>query len=233
MKIRTGFVANSSSSSFIVSTTKEPKTSEEASEMWFKKEIKEEIANYVFASLRKINFDFMYLDKLKELKEYKEIDAKINKDIDLLIKKGKIDFCEVREKYPQYDIILELLNVFVSETIYQPKIYKMNELSYTACDDSEFKAYCEKNGFDSKSIYREKVSEKERKNHWKTEQKLEKEFLSMYSHKLLELFEKFINKFSGKHIYYGEFSDDTQMGSEVEHHGPWSYFDSQLRFSHH
>lgn len=214
MKIRNSFVANSSSSSFIIGCDKIPNSVEEAADIWFgdtKDFVAPIIIKGLFDEFKPIQIDF---DKLKEkassLKSLNWEDSKFDNSTEEIILR------EIKNNH-YWDHKYGNDYSWSEKTKLQKKIDVAKERVIKKNKDKNFNEYS--NEF------------------WKAEERIEKKYFS--DKKVIDdyicMVDNFIREFKHYNIIMaGEFADDSgKLGSELEHGDHWNKFKSVERYSHH
>jgi len=235
MKTRSSFVANSSSSSFIIGCIAYPNTMEEAGKLWFDRDadfIAPVILKGLYNELKPMKLD---LDKMLEM-------AKTLKweDIQYPYDEENID--------KEMLVLYELSNIFEydeeSEVMYGMRCFSSDsKRPYCVFKRKEEDKICKKHG--AKRLYDIKDL-----NHYEFSKMIEakwfnkKENRERWAHEV----ECFVRRFKSKNVYNdetkdfqeqplflmeGSFEDDSHLGSELEHGAHWEKFPVYQRFSHH
>lgn len=227
MKTRQSFVANSSSSSFIIGCKAVPSTVEEAGTIWFGNKsrfIAPVILEALFAELKvvDINLDSL-LNKAKSIYNINKFWHMVPKDEDCDIT------CE------EWKLIYALSYKFHNEELYGRENY------YSSNEPTELEMYIDEKV--NKLIETEYPTAKNKYEiPWLVRQKIEDNWFRRKSVK--ELFikeiEYFISTIQGyskdKNTVFmtGIFADeDGPLGCECEHGSHWEKFPSYVRFSNH
>ena len=215
MKTRSGFVSNSSSSSFIIGCKSIPKTVEEAGEIWFG-ETKEFVAPVIiqglFDGLKEFSLDF---DKLLEMSKTYSFKWDDNKDIEQCNERSILDELSQIFKYEQ-----EYSNYGCGKTLFEKNMDKI------------FKKEQKLNP-ELKSLYNIPWEVRQQwEADWYEQKEVREEFI-----KSVESFIRLIkgyNKDKMGVFMMGEFSDNEgALQSQLEHGEHWDFFPSHERFSHH
>lgn len=185
MKIRTGFVSNSSSSSFILGFDKKPKSAEELSKMMFG--AVEGWQNHEYNEGVKV----LNIDAARSL--FEQLDEPLTqKQAIETIQRGHFDgFPELSYHFP-------------------PEV--------KAIEDEYKKKYNE-------DIYQGRESkDKEKQKMWNKFHKLWQKHLKEQTDTVNKAAKKYFNeelkeKFKGKKMFYVSYSDDSSLGSHMEHSG--------------
>lgn len=217
MKTRSSFVANSSSSSFIIGCSKLPTTVEEAGDIWFGS-AKDYVAPIILQSL------------FEDLKQ-------VFIDFDLLLEKAKKHRYDKRfaeEKSIEDTIVSELFSNFSYREEYN------GGWSYGNYRQNPFEEYL------TKQILKKFPESGGNKYHSSVDYKKRNQIVAGWYKKkevkeaFLREVESFIRDIKGYReepntvFMTGEFSDgDGELGSELEHGSHWDKFTAFVRFSHH
>jgi len=227
MKRRQAFVANSSSSSFLISVDRIPMCLEEAGEVFFgdqKDFFAPVIIEGLYDGLKEFPLDF------NKLLTYAETLKQIN---------------GVNEQFPYND---DEHNLFDNEA------YILSQLSSNFQYEEEYgcKEYLRSDEPSKFEQYRDKWLGKlrdkkypEMKNlhqiPWHEKRLIEERYfrLKHVRSSWVEYVYVFIKEMQGYRqvkntiFMYGNFSDETNLGSRLEHGDHWEIFSSKIRFSHH
>lgn len=211
MKTRQAFVANSSSSSFIIGISHIPVSEKDAAETFFGKEsdkVSSDIVRGLFNEFTEFKFS---LKKLRKMAEKHGIDKYYDDE--------KVS----NERY----ILSELASNFSFRTEY----YDRDERIFEQFEREELlKKYKAKYPEFDGSRYRSMVT-------WQDRQKIRKMWYSKDSvrKQFIEYVEQFIavfQKVKNPKFMKGTFADDCGEG-ELEHGDHWTIMDAVIRFSHH
>lgn len=215
MKTRTGFVANSSSSSFIIGCKSIPKSVEEAGEVWFgcsKDYVAPVIIKGLFDELKEFPLNF---DKLLEMSKTYSFKWSHDEDTEQCNERVILDELSSIFKYEQ-----EYSNYGNGKTLFEMRM------------DNLFKKEQKLNP-ELKSIYNVP---------WETRQKWEEDWYAQKEvrENFIKTVESFIRQMKGYNkdkmtvFMMGEFGDEGGgLYAELEHGSHWEKFPSYERFSHH
>jgi len=215
MKIRSGFVANSSSSSFIVTCSKVPENHHEAREILFgerKKWIPEIVSKFIFSELRTFEFDPEKVKELLTLYSFTDLDHCSNVK---LPECNEIDF--IKECHSEF---------WYQETFGETLIngFCIPSNTYSWLEDE----------FSVEEIVKMKYEEKER--HFETYFALEEtneRFKNFVESKLWDLTSTY-PQIENPVFMQCEIEDHSEIGSEVEHNSTyWEKMHGYVRFNHH
>lgn len=216
MKVRQAFVANSSSSSFLIGCNTVPTTIDTARKEFFSyggEFVCDAVVQHMIENMKpyKLGLNFNLLLEMAKTKKWKDINNynqnTTSVEVILLWLAQNFDYSE---KYNKCD------NYLIYNCPFTPF-----ETWVSAEEDKLVKKLGVKARWDIPYKYREKI-----KNRWFDKKKVKEAFVQDV--------EWFCNDFSKYEILmYGEFSDDTNIGSEVEHGGHWEKTRAFRRFSHH
>ena len=213
MKTRSSFVANSSSSSFIIGCSKLPESVEDASEVWFgskKDYVAPIVVRNLFTTLKEYKID---LDKMLEI-------AKSTKSI-------YWDDHELNNDNIENEILSEIASNLRYSKSYSSgygRVTELEELIEKSNKKIE-KKYPNTEWFNIPYSVINKTHEKVERKYYMREDILEQ---------FVDEVEWFVNKFKKYPVLMeGEFEDDTEIGAECEHGDHWNKFPEYEKFSHH
>lgn len=208
MKIRSGFVANSSSSSFILGCDSIPSNYLEAGLMWFgENAVDHEALRHMFEEFKPIQIDF---DRM--------LSRTINE------KFSELTNCIEIEDDPDFNLTDSLL----SEILYNIHFYQ----KYTGeCEFRRFESKQIHKFFAATDIDENDMS-------WEDRSKLYDNIKDAYyedkKQLLIDGIQKFIDTFKGCNVLMSaEFGDHTHYGSLCEQGDHWDNCKNVWRFSHH
>lgn len=223
MKIRNSFVANSSSSSFIIGLDRMPTDAIDAAEVYFgdkKGFVGSAITDYMYSSFRQIPIDFNKMFGLLESKSISEFE--------------NYDYDDTRPFEEQ------ILDEFLSQYTYKAKNdfkgywSSAEKTRYEIFEENELHKWVLSMGFEdyadmelSKTVSWGEI--------WEKKKHIEDDWFKLpeNAEALKAALQKFVDKFKDYPvIMQAEFSDDSILGGECEHGDHWAYITNH-RFSHH
>ena len=229
MKIRNSFVANSSSSSFIIGCSKVPESVDEAGTIWFGKKVGSvapDVTSYIFNKIKEFKLDF---DKMLEIVSTTNL-------IDLWHESTCNEEIILREIFNDFWCSVRYSRGWNKDSNYEKELKK--------AEDIFLKKYDVKCSYDLYEKFRtepdSKISDEGKKVNEKFI-KLQNDFEKKWFDKpevkdaFIKLVEKFIDSFNKYNtLMYGECADeDGEIGFMAEHGDHWKIVPKYRKFSHH